>query len=260
MLTRKKIAFSLMASTTLALVLIAPTNAVATPFSYSFNTSSQSFVVLQNGGSLPATFVSGGGNTGGSPDGYIADTDAIAETGCPTMVAPCDISLFEAPDPPPGTANYGGTWSLDFKTDAAPTAGKNVYLIINDSVGQGLVKAIPPANTTAWQHFSGSLTEPGWLLYDLGAGTSAPATQAQFKAVLADATATDVQPDVNTGSGEHYGLDNFVFTNGPVAAGPPPPAVSAPTGQRAAALKKCAKKKSKSKKKKCKKRAMLLPV
>jgi hypothetical protein len=215
--------------------LIAPAAATATPFSYPFNDSNQNFTVLQSGASTPATLVL----TGGNPGGFIRFTDAIAETGCPT-VAPCDPSLFEGPNPLPGplTANYGGTWSFDFKTDVAPSVNKNVYLII-DSGGVGLVKSIPPANTTNWQHFSGSLTEPGWLLYDFGVGTSAPATEAQFKSVLSDAIATDVQPDVYTGSGEHYGLDNFVFTNGPQPAASPPaaatPAATAP------ARKKCKK-------------------
>jgi hypothetical protein len=217
-----------------AVALIAPAAAAATPFSYPFNDSNQNFTVLQNGGSTPATLVL----TGGNPGGFIRLTDAIAETGCPS-VAPCDPSLFEGPNPLPGplTANYGGAWSFDFKTDVAPSVNKNVYLII-DSGGVGLVKSNPPANTTNWQHFSGSLTEPGWIYYDSFAGTTAPATEAQFKSVLSDAIDTDVQPDVYTGSGEHYGLDNFVFTNGPQPAASPPAAAPAATPP---ARKKCKK-------------------
>ena len=141
---------------------------------------------------------------------------------------PCEFSGFRSPTLATGalTANYGGTWSFDFKTDVAPTVDKKISLNMTDPTGgDQLLKGMLPANTLTWQHFSGALTESGWIfcLQTGGDPVCGPATQAQFKGVLAKATHIEIFGEVNTGSGEHYGLDNFVFTDGPPAATTLPP-------------------------------------
>jgi hypothetical protein len=228
--------------------LIAPAAAGATPTSFPFDSSSQGWAVGQNNAATAAPFIA----TGGNPGGFIRYTDAIAETGCPSA-APCDRSFLYVPMSPL-TGNYGGSWSFDFKTSVAPSLDDNVFLFINGTSGQ-LQKEIPPANSLAWQHFSGPLTETGWTFCTSGDVCPA-ATQAQFKSVLSSADAAGVSPDVYKGTGEQYSLDNFGLTDGPVVTPPPaatspaatPPAAAPPAA--APAKKKC-KKDRKLKRGKC---------
>jgi hypothetical protein len=213
--------------------LFAPAGAGATPISHTFDANNQGWVVVQNGAQTAVPFVA----TGGNPGGFVRYTDATAETGCFLMppAAPCDFS-FMGVAVPSLAANYGGTWSFDYKTSHAPSLDDNIFLTIEGG-GGSWTKEIPPANSVAWQHYSGPLTEAGWEPC-----CGIPVDQAHFKTQLANAQAVIVDGDVYTGAGEQYSLDNFTLTDGPAVTPPPagaPPAAAPPAA--APAKKKCKK-------------------
>lgn len=254
--------------------LALPAAAAAAPLGWSFDTGSQLDWYVGQDYTTPPLF----GNyspTGGNPDGYVPATDTAAETGCPGL--PCNLLTFSygtAPilSFPGGLLNkYGGSFSLDFNSSVNPVLPLDIELI--SSSGDAVVSDVSVPGT-GWQHLSVPLTETGW---DYCTSTCAPATAVQMKCVLADAEggALNLIADLDSppGTGETYGIDNVLFTDGPPTSlpaecGPPaPPAASpaaGPTGERAAAIKKCKKKfpgKAKAKKrKKCIKKAKTLPV
>jgi hypothetical protein len=194
--------------------------------------------------------------TGGDPAGHISAVDSIADN------MPSGILSFQHTALGLSTANYGGTWSLSFRTSSPP--GFGLGLILYDTSGNYVTKSIPLTGaSTDWRAVSAPLTDSaGWFR----SPESHLATEAEMKGILGSLARAQIIADVVTGTGETYSLDNVRFTDGPVATTPTPPtpptppAAAGPTGQRAAALKKCAKIKSKTRKKKCKKLARQLPV
>jgi hypothetical protein len=125
---------------------------------------------------------------------------------------------------------------------------------------------IPVEAGTSFHRYSAPLVPGDWELCsvfdDPPCGIASPD---QFAALLTDVDRIVLVTDIIDGSGEVYHLDNFSFTEPPVAPTPPtppatPPAVTpANTGQRAAALKRC-KKKTAVKRRKCRRKANRLPV
>ena len=229
--------------------LALPAAAGAVNRSYTFDSDNQGWTTFQNGSAAAAVESASGGN----PGGHLQVTDAVAETGCPSLF-PCDFVFYYSPTVPPRSyvANYGGTWSFDVNPSLAPTPGHNGQVSFSDG-NQSIFRDVPIPGP-GWQHVEFPITEPGWFYCSSASMTTCPsATQAQFKSVLAIATFADLTPDVVAASGEGYGLDNWTLTDAP-------PVAAAPTGRRARALKKCKKIKKKAKRRKCKKRARKLPV
>jgi hypothetical protein len=153
-------------------------------------------------------------------------------------------------------ANYGGTWSFDFTSGAPPVGDRPIQVAIRNAMHHTLVKnAATPASSSG--SVSVLLTEPGWLYCPAGCVS---ATEAQFRALLAEADYLEVIIDLVDGTGETYTIDNVSLTDAPSAA-PPPAGPTGPTGQRARAIKRCKKKVAKGpKRKKCLRRARRLPV
>jgi hypothetical protein len=240
------------------LAMLAPASAGATPFSYTFpGTDPQGWRVYDHSNDAPATAVT----TAGNPPGSLLATDTAAETGCPDDPFSCDfLSYYNDSASLAGnrSANYGGALSFDLTSSTTPDSDPEVAI-------RGTFDLLfrdPPAPAgveTGWRTITVPLTEAGWTFCPEYAETCAPASQAQFKSVLATVGNFQIIADMNTGMGETYGLDNVTLTDAPL---PPPaaPPAAAPTGLRAAALKKCAKIKNKKNKKKCKKRAKKLPA
>src|SRR5262249_46160566 len=124
---------------------------------------------------------------------------------------------------------YGGDFSLDFNSSVNPVLPLDIEIISSSGDEVATDVSVPG---TGWQHLSVPLTESGW---DYCAATCAPATAVQMKCVLGDAeggamnliAALDSPP----GTGETYGIDNVLFTDGPPTTLPAecsPPAGPAP--------------------------------
>jgi hypothetical protein len=252
--------------------LLTPAAAGAAPVGFSFDTGNFQWYVGQD--YLNGSLVSDWSPTGGNPDGYVPATDSASETGCPGL--PCNFVTFAyCPGPVCGfpggglPGKYGGTFSLDFNSSVTPVHPLGVEILtLSIDAPEALVTDLSVPGT-GWQHVSVPLTESGW---DYCADTCTPATALQMKCVLAKADDMNLIADLDSpsGTGETYGIDNVLFTDGPATTPPDcsPAAVPAPqpaagqTGQPAKKT-KCKKKKKKKKKrsaesakKKCKKKKM----
>ena len=248
----------------IALVTL-PTTAVAAPVGFSFDSGNFQWYVGQD--YTNGSMVSNWSPTGGNPDGYVPATDSASESGCPGL--PCNLLTFAyCPGPVCGfpggglPGKYGGTFSLDFNASVTPVHPLGVEIItLSIDAPEALVTDLPVPGT-GWQHVSVPLTEPGW---DYCADTCVPATALQIKCVLAKADDLNLIADLDSpsGTGETYGIDNVLFTDGPSTAPPDCSPAAEPVPQPAAGQtalptkkKKCKKKKKHSaalaKKKKCK--------
>src|SRR5262245_46028025 len=242
--------------------LLMPTTAGAASLGWSFDSGSQLDWYVGQDYTTPPLF-GAYSPTGGNPDGYVPATDTASETGCPGL--PCNLLTFlygYAPiDSFPGGLldKYGGDFSLDFNSSVDPVLPLDIEIISGSGDEVATDVSVPG---TGWQHLSVPLTETGW---DYCASTCAPATTVQMKCVLADAEggAMNLIADLDSppGTGETYGIDNVLFTDGPPTTLPAecgPPAAPAPpaASQQPAKRKKCKKKKhsAESAKKKCKKK------
>ncbi len=214
------------------LLLLTAPGAGAVTASYSFDTGDQGWRVSQtNSGPFNVpTF---------NPAGFISAADTGTETGCPG--APCDLLFFASPPlPVPLAANYGGTLSFDLASSTTPGFLGTAYIdSANDAAPELRRDFTPPLS--GFGKVTLPITEAGWL-YCTGAAPCTPATQQQFRSVLATGIFTDVLADVVDGTGETYSLDNVAVSEAPKAK------------------KKCKKKRKKgksagaAKKKKCKKK------
>ena len=250
--------------------LLMPTVAGAAPLGWSFDSGSNLDWYVGQDYTNPPLFANLS-PTGGNPDGYVPGTDSAAETGCPGL--PCNLLTFNYGNAPiltfPGGLldKYGGDFSLDFNSSVTPVHPLGIEIV--SSSGDAVVTDVSVPGT-GWQHLSVPLQESSW---DYCAATCAAATTVQMKCVLADTEggALNLIADLDSpsGTGETYGIDNVLFTDGPPTTSPecgPPaapaaPQAAGPTGQRAAALQKCNKKFPKGpKRKKCTKKAKKLPV
>lgn len=256
------------------LCLLGPTAAGAAPLSFTFDSGNLYWLVGQDYTNAPQT--GNWSDSGGNPGGYVPGTDSMDESGCPGD--PCHLLTFAyCPGPictfPGGLLDkYGGSFSLDFNSSVTPVYPLGIEIVTSSGDAVVTDASVPG---TGWQQVSVPLTEASW---DYCADTCAPATAVEMKCVLADADDMNLVADLDSpsGTGETYGIDNVLFTDGPPTTPPEcgpsaaPAALAAQpaagsTGQRAAALNKCkktAKKKDWTKKrlKKCKKKAKLLPV
>ena len=243
-----------------AAVLAAAASASATPLDYTFDSNNQGWLQNQDQAStnfLPAGFQA----TGGNPDGHLTATDIGAEDGCPDG-APCQLLTFYSPVVPSLGANYGGTASFDLRSSVPPAHAAELLLLA--SPPDYLDGFISETTVTTYQHLSIPLSETAtiagkaaWEVCPYAGGRCAPASQSDFKDLIAHSDGIAVMVDVSANqTGETYDLDNVSLTDGP----PPPPApVQKPKKCEkkkkhhqagAAKKKKCNKKKKKKKKKK----------
>jgi hypothetical protein len=229
----------------IAVAMALPAAAGATPISYNFDstfTTTQGWTIAQDqGGSASApTWTAAGGN----PAGFISGTDTVADA--------TGLFSFESPQVPGHnlSANYGGTMSADLAISGTATVQRQVVFIISDTAvpPNGVEIGLTPPAGTGFHTLSAPITETAGWIYCPGSSPTCtgPATQDQFKSVLANGLYDDIVADYHNGTTESYGLDNVMLTDAPVVA---PPVVK----------KKCKKKKKKhhasaAKKKKCKKK------
>jgi hypothetical protein len=235
----------------LVVAVLAPGAASAMPRSFTFDSGNDGFDAYQPPAQIPAAW----GADFGNGNGGIRITDVKRETGCPAPPsAMCNYAYFFSPSVPAGSysANYGGTWSVDINSSAAPTPGHLLELNFC-CAGDAEVRRLLTVPGAGWQHLSTPITEAGWDYCPDGPNTfpdtgCTPADQTQFKTVLAAATFADMSPDVNSGLGETYSLDNWALTDAPPASPP------APTKRKRCKHKKKHHKAAAAKHKKCKKK------
>jgi hypothetical protein len=221
-----------------------PALAAAQPLSYSFDgaTQQQGWGESQDSGH---TITSTGwlASDGGNPTGHLHATDTGSDAACPA--SPCLILYFVSPTISGGlAANYGGAAAFNLSSSVSPNSASE--LVIASTALQSLLSGvIPESSGIGYHHLSIGLTEgPAWSYCT--ASSCVPASQTQFKAVLAAADLVEINADVApTDTGETYDLDNVALTDG----------VPAP----AAKKKKCKKRKKAKRRasiarKKCKKK------
>jgi hypothetical protein len=240
---KKRLILGAIAAAALAL----PATAVATPVSYNFDstfTTNQGWTVAQDQGGSPSA--PSWSAAGGNPLGFIFGTDSVTDgTG---------LFAFESPEVPGHnlSANYGGAMSADLAiSGSSTTVGRPVVFIISDTAvpPDAIEIGLTPPAGTGFHTLSAPLTETAGWIYCPGASSTCdgPATQSQFKSVLATALFDDIVADYHNGTNESYGLDNVLLTDAP-------PVIPQPVVKK----KKCKKKKkhhaTAAKKKKCKKK------
>jgi hypothetical protein len=251
--TGKNLTMRCLAATAVTVAFLASAlPAAAQPLSWNFDdaaTMQQGWGQSQDGGANigPTGWVA---SDPFNPTGHLTGTDSGAETGCATQTAPCLIFYFESPPLSGGLAgNYGGIAAFNLRSSVSPAFASE--LVIRSSSMQALLAGrIAETSGTDYHHLMIGLTEAaGWSYC---AGSCTPASQAQFKSVLASADSIAVNADVGpSGTGETMDLDNVALTDGT-------------PGQVVKKKKKCKKKKkhrAAAAKKKCKKKrkGLLLP-
>lgn len=234
----------------IAAILAMAGTAGATTLKYTFSGNNQGWLQAQdpaNGPFPTAGFLPSGGN----PGGRLSARDTGAETGCP--LDPCQLLTFYSPFIEKLGANYGGTASFDLRSETVdPAFGAELLLLPSgDSYLDGLIQE---STGTDWHHLSIELDETAnWAVCPYLGGSCSPASQNEFKSLIADSDGIAVMADVGPDGriDEVYDLDNVTLTEG----GPPPP--PAPPGGPDPKKKKCKSKHRKHKRaaasKKCKK-------
>jgi hypothetical protein len=200
-------------------VLALPAIASASPISQTFDTGNQGWGVSQNSGQIvdagPTDWIGSGGN----PGGHLTATDTGADSGCAPAGpgSPCNILYFESPPLVVGglAGNYGGTASYDLRSSVSPGFASEL-IIGSTSKGALLSGVVPETAGTTYHHLSIPLIESS--AWQFCTTSCVPASQAQFKALLAVADFISIDADVApSDTGETYDLDNVTLTDGPPA-------------------------------------------
>jgi hypothetical protein len=234
-----------MGAVAIGLLAAAPAASAGT-LSYGFDGgTNQGWQVRNSFAGPPAAAIANGG--GGNPGGTLFYNDTAAN----------EPAVFTTPVFAPGTlaANYGGSLSFDLHISGAPAVGE-IIVFINQGVTASLVTRIQPSPTQgAFQRISFPLQARIGSDYS-GIVFASPASESQWRSVLAASDTITVQFDAHPNAGDVYLLDNFLVTERPAAV-QPPASSPLPTPVK----KKCKKKKgkkgaeaSKKKRKKCKRK------
>ena len=196
---------SIVAAAIAALALVVPSSASAANLLSTFGSGAEGWTTAQGGNPASIEFHASGGN----PGGYVSETDEVQD----------DASLFVFVAPPAWTgdlsANYGGTFSFDMQhtsADYSPVAA--IFAGNGDSIQAG---AGNPPNNGTWTSYSLDVeVNAGWQF--ITGGIDSPATEANIRAVLANAATVAILGDLDAGTtGGVARLDNPRFFE------PPPP-------------------------------------
>jgi len=185
-------------------LLLLATAMFAAPIQSTFDSSSEGWLVVDDGANTAVTHFA----TGGNPGGFIQRTDATS-----------GYMHFQAPAAFLGnlTPYLNGTISYDLRQTTTSSDTSWFYRVVLQGAGLFLLYSEELApDTSNWVHRSAPLTEQGWIVISgIDQFTGAAATSVQFQNVLANVTGLFITGDLISDAGDVASLDNVTLSEVP---------------------------------------------